>query len=111
MTGRGGAGATGAARRPFFSFWRFGAVSGAAGGAAYAVALSRNREFYADAQAVTFTRTPRGPITALTRHNAAPAKVARATEATADLYFVNPFGDVKRWFRTHPPIEERIRRL
>ncbi|MEX1385812.1 M48 family metalloprotease, partial [Hydrogenibacillus schlegelii] len=74
-------------------------------------ALSRNREFYADAQAVNFTRNPRGLIKALTRLKEAPAKVARATEATADLYFVNPFGDVKRWFRTHPPIEERIRRL
>ncbi|PTQ54452.1 MAG: Heat shock protein HtpX [Hydrogenibacillus schlegelii] len=74
-------------------------------------ALSRNREFYADAQAVNFTRNPRGLIKALTRLKEAPAKVARATEATADLYFVNPFGDVERWFRTHPPIEERIRRL
>ncbi|WP_205664616.1 M48 family metalloprotease [Ammonifex thiophilus] len=79
-------------------------------------ALSRNREFQADASAVDLTRNPQGLIKALTLLKEHHATVKRATPATAGMYIVHPFkeGEGSFWaglFSTHPPIEERIRRL
>ncbi|PTQ51136.1 MAG: Heat shock protein HtpX [Brockia lithotrophica] len=78
------------------------------------LALSRNREFYADASAVDLTRNPRGLIRALAKLKEHAATVRRANAATAGMYFVRPFADgggLETLFSTHPPIEERIRRL
>ncbi|RKQ88609.1 zinc metalloprotease HtpX [Brockia lithotrophica] len=78
------------------------------------LALSRNREFYADASAVDLTRNPQGLIRALAKLKEHAATVRRANAATAGMYFVRPFADgggLETLFSTHPPIEERIRRL
>jgi len=78
------------------------------------LALSRNREFYADASAVDLTRNPQGLTRALIKLKEHAATVRRANAATAGMYFVRPFADgsgLATLFSTHPPIEERIRRL
>lgn len=78
------------------------------------LALSRNREFYADASAVDLTRNPQGLIRTLIKLKEHAATVRRANAATAGMYFVRPFADgggLETLFSTHPPIEERIRRL
>lgn len=80
------------------------------------LALSREREFLADASAASLTRQPRGLISALKKisEDAEPLEVAN--RATAPLYIVNPFkgdlaGKLSTLFSTHPPVLERIRRL
>ncbi len=82
------------------------------------LALSRQREFLADASAVLLTRQPSGLISALEKISADPEPLEAANKATAPLYIVNPLkGEKGRvgWFanlfNTHPPIEERIRAL
>ena len=77
-------------------------------------AISRQREHLADANAAKLTRYPDGLIGALKRISGTPeaAKVATANDATAPLYIVSPFaGKLGHLFSTHPPIEERIKRL
>lgn len=83
------------------------------------LAVSRKREFLADASGALLTRYPEGLVSALKKiSNAEPME--KATEATAHLFFENPFrGDKKngkrsflvKLFMTHPPIEERIKAL
>ena len=75
------------------------------------LALSRNREYLADASAVELTRNPLGLIGALEKlANQKPMQ--QADEASAALYIVNPFKkDLSSLFATHPPIEQRIERL
>ncbi len=84
------------------------------------LAISRRREFLADASGALLTRYPEGLATALEKISIAqPLK--RAKNATAHLFFVNPFkADIHdhakiNWlaklFMTHPPIEERITQL
>lgn len=76
------------------------------------MALSRNREFLADASGVELTRNPQGLISALQKiSNSEPMK--NADPSSSSLYISNPFKD-KSWthlFDTHPPTEERIARL
>jgi heat shock protein HtpX len=75
-------------------------------------AVSRQREYLADATAVKLTRYPDGLRSALTkiRDNYQPVKAA--TESTAPLYFADPIGKkLTGLFSTHPPIEDRIKRL
>jgi heat shock protein HtpX len=76
-------------------------------------ALSRQREFMADAGSAMLTRYPEGLASALEKIAKDPLPVKRANSMTAPLYIVNPLN--KSWeeklFSTHPPIEERIRRL
>ncbi len=78
------------------------------------MAVSRQREFSADATGAEFTGNPEGLATALLRleagSEAAPMQVNQATEP---LYIVKPFsgGGLASLFSTHPPIEERVRRL
>jgi heat shock protein HtpX len=80
------------------------------------MAVSRAREYEADATAARLTGTPRGLMGALakleqTSHAIPPA---HANPQTAHLCIVNPlagFGGVGKLFRTHPPTEERIARL
>lgn len=79
------------------------------------LALSRRREFLADAQGVMLTRYPPGLASALRKIAQDKEPLEVANKATAHLYIVNPLdniqGRVNRLFRTHPPIEERIAAL
>jgi heat shock protein HtpX len=83
------------------------------------LAVSRNREFLADAQGAMLTRYPPGLVAAL-RKIAAGASIPMhsANNATAHLWLNQPsrvqgegMGPLEKLFSTHPPIEERIRRL
>lgn len=81
------------------------------------LAISRKREFLADASGALLTRYPEGLARALEKIAAYPKGVEKATTATAHLYIANPFKgeQAKNWlanlFSTHPPIEERIKIL
>ncbi len=79
------------------------------------LAVSRKREYLADAQGALLTRYPAGLADALQKISADTEPLAEANKATAHLYIVNPLKDVgskiNALFSTHPPIEERIRRL
>ncbi|MEK7158703.1 MAG: M48 family metallopeptidase [Patescibacteria group bacterium] len=81
-------------------------------------AVSRKREFLADASGALLTRYPEGLARALEKIAAYERPLARANHATAHLYLSNPFGSDRKkrsgwttWFSTHPPIDERIRLL
>jgi len=81
--------------------------------AAYAVqfAVSRRREYLADASAVELTRNPLGLARALRRISADPTPLRHANRATAHLYIANPLKKTKpvtSVFDTHPPIAQRI---
>jgi heat shock protein HtpX len=78
-------------------------------------AISRKREFLADASGVLITRYPEGLARALEKISAGPP-LYNINRATAHLYIANPFKSdtmksVASLFSTHPPIAERIRRL
>lgn len=77
------------------------------------MALSRNREYLADAGSVELTRNPQGLITALQKiSNAQPMK--QADPSSSALYISDPMKKKRSFahlFDTHPPIEERIARL
>lgn len=78
------------------------------------LAISRRREYLADASGALMTRYPEGLARALEKIEQAAIPMQRASQATAHLWISNPFGDGKRlasWFSTHPPIEDRIRQL
>jgi len=83
------------------------------------LAISRRREFFADASAVSITRQPSGLISALEKIANDHEPLEAANKATAHLYIINPFKEKGRgavdWFsnlfNTHPPIEERIKAL
>lgn len=83
------------------------------------MALSRNREYLADATAAEFTRNPEGLASALAKLGAQDQPVARATKATSNLYIVNPLkaakgkegGGMSNLFSTHPPLQKRIEAL
>ena len=82
------------------------------------LAVSRNREYLADAQGAMLTRYPPGLISALKKIQDAPHAMKSANNATAHLWFEQPSrvqgpqtGRMEKLFSTHPPIEERIRRL
>lgn len=78
-------------------------------------ALSRRREYLADASGALLTRFPDGLASALEKIAADPEPLEVANKATAHLYIYNPLkdigGTVNKLFSTHPPIEERVRRL
>ncbi len=78
------------------------------------LALSRRREFLADAEAAKLTRYPEGLASALEKIAKDSTPLPQATSATSHLFIANPFKDEKffsKLFSTHPPIEERIARL
>jgi heat shock protein HtpX len=82
------------------------------------LAVSRNREYLADAQGAMLTRYPPGLISALKKIKDAPHAMRSANNATAHLWLEQPSriqgertGKLERLFSTHPPIDERIRRL
>ena len=77
------------------------------------LAISRRREFLADASGTLLTRYPDGLARALEKIGRANQPLATASDATAHLFFANPFGS-KKWhsiFSSHPPIEDRIKKL
>ena len=76
------------------------------------MALSRNREYLADASAVELTRNPQGLINAL-RKISMSEPMQNADPSSASMYIANPFkdGSWTHLFDTHPPIEKRIDRL
>jgi heat shock protein HtpX len=78
------------------------------------LAISRSREYEADATGARIAGTPRGLARALEKMDMA-ARVApmQAAPATAHLFIVNPLrgGGLQSLFSTHPPIAERVARL
>lgn len=84
------------------------------------LAVSRKREFLADASGALLTRYPEGLARALEKISTDREPLEAANKATAHLYIVNPLkggeghggvGWFASLFNTHPPIEERIKRL
>jgi heat shock protein HtpX len=77
-------------------------------------AISRSREFQADADGARAVHDPEALASALAKIEAGVQRVPREVpEATAHLYIANPFGGLNahQLFSTHPPTDERIRRL
>jgi len=80
------------------------------------LAISRRREFMADAGGIGITRQPQGLIAALEKISSDHEPLEAANKATAHLYIVNPFKDksgravekLASLFNTHPPLSERI---
>lgn len=88
------------------------------------LAISRKREFLADASGALLTRYPEGLASALKKIGSYRQPMIRANTATAHLYIANPFGPASedvgegekvsfmvKMFSTHPPISERIKAL
>ncbi len=76
------------------------------------LAISRQREFLADASGAQLTRYPDGLAAALEKIGKDGARMQRASEATAHLFISNPFkSSFTNWFSTHPPLQERIKKL
>jgi heat shock protein HtpX len=79
------------------------------------LAVSRKREYLADASGALLTRYPPGLASALRKLSADKEPLEVANKATAHLYIVNPLKDIKGkmnvLFSTHPPIEKRIQAL
>lgn len=82
-------------------------------------AISRKREFLADASGALLTRYPEGLANALKKISSYGGQMQRANHATAHLFISNPFGDGKngkvsfltKIFSTHPPVSERVEAL
>ena len=75
------------------------------------LAVSRKREFMADATAVELTRNPDGLASALTKLSRPKTKLKSASPATEHMYIINPLKPLQRarsWFSTHPTLEKRI---
>ncbi len=83
------------------------------------LAISRRREYLADASGVLLTRYPEGLASALAKIGSYTAPMRSANLATAHLFIGDPFGAksgtasgwIERLFSTHPPIQERIKAL
>ncbi len=77
------------------------------------LAISRKREFLADASGALLTRYPEGLARALEKISASPIPLQTASTATAHLFISNPMKGKKLsgLFSTHPPIAERVKRL
>lgn len=79
------------------------------------LAVSRQREYLADASAAMMTRYPEGLASALEKIARDPDPLEVASRATQHLFIVNPF-EKEKWsldslWSTHPPLEERVKRL
>lgn len=78
-------------------------------------AISRKREYLADASSALYTRYPEGLASALEKIGGASAQLKAANKATAPMYIVNPFRQkgmkASDLSSTHPPISERVRIL
>src|SRR5512136_715718 len=78
-------------------------------------AISRKREYLADASSALYTRYPEGLASALEKLKNNTAPIQKANKATAPMYISNPFYKkgmaIDSFFSTHPPLDERIRIL
>jgi heat shock protein HtpX len=95
-----------------------GAILAPIAAAMLQMAISRRREFLADASGALLTRYPEGLATALEKIEADPRGLQQASSATAPLYFSNPLKgrkgfaqSISNMFSTHPPTSERVKRL
>lgn len=80
------------------------------------LAVSRRREYLADATAISFTRNPDGLISALLKISSDESDMGVASDSNAHMYIVTPFKNKRKTersslFSTHPGIEERIEAL
>lgn len=81
------------------------------------LAISRKREFLADADGALITRYPEGLARALEKISQDPNEVRAVNKATAHLYIASPFREKKKKgffskaFMTHPPVEDRVKAL
>lgn len=77
------------------------------------LAISRRREYLADASGALLTRYPEGLASALEKLKSNAQPMQRANRATAHLFIANPFSakNVSHLFATHPPIDDRIKKL
>ncbi|MCI5108276.1 MAG: M48 family metallopeptidase [Candidatus Pacebacteria bacterium] len=80
------------------------------------LAVSRKREFLADASGALLTRYPEGLASALIKISANNVPMKKANNATAHLFIANPFGakakkGLAKLFMTHPPVEDRVKAL
>jgi len=81
------------------------------------LAISRKREFLADAAGALLTRYPEGLAKALEKISQDPRPLKVANNSTAHLYFASPFrgkqskGFLAKLFMTHPPVEQRTKAL
>ena len=77
------------------------------------LAISREREYLADASAVNLTHYPEGMVNALKKLETHSRPMKRQNPATEALYINNPLkkGAISNLFSTHPPIEKRIERI
>jgi len=78
-------------------------------------AISRQREYLADASGALIVRNPYGLSSALRKLGTYEGKLRTASAATAHMFISNPFGKdhgtSMNLFASHPPLEERIQRL
>jgi heat shock protein HtpX len=77
------------------------------------LAISRKREYLADASGALLTRYPEGLARALEKISSSNVPLPTANAATAHLFISNPFKKkaMSAMFSTHPPIEDRIKKL
>jgi heat shock protein HtpX len=77
------------------------------------LAISRNREYLADASGALITRYPAGLASALNKIAQSNVPLASASPTTAHMFIANPFKSTSlfKLFSTHPPVEERIKKL
>jgi len=81
------------------------------------LAISRKREFLADASGAMLTRYPEGLARALEKISADPSPIKTASNATAHLYIANPLKGKEgtswftKLFMTHPPVQDRLKAL
>lgn len=75
------------------------------------LAISRNREFLADASGAELCRNPQALASALRKISSIGLPMENVSNTCASLYFTNPLKKRRALFSTHPPTEERIRRL
>ncbi|OGD68254.1 zinc metalloprotease HtpX [Candidatus Campbellbacteria bacterium RIFCSPLOWO2_01_FULL_34_15] len=77
------------------------------------LAISRKREFLADASGALLTRYPEGLANALKKISANPNQLQKVSKATAHMFIANPFKgkNISKLFMTHPPVEERVKAL
>jgi heat shock protein HtpX len=116
---RGGGGLPGPLGLLVFVLWLVAIVLAPLVGQLLATAVSRSREYLADASGAELTRNPIGLANALRKLHAASGPTARIHRGTAHLCITDPLerrlndkeGAVADLFATHPPIEERITRL
>lgn len=77
------------------------------------LAISRKREYLADATGAETTRYPEALASALIKISHQGSGLRTQSTATAHLFFASPFrsGGASNWFSTHPPVDQRVKRL